>query len=335
MGVTRRIIFPALRIVIWGVIAAALVKMAFAGSSVIEAEDPLQPGAVITEPQVEATTATITNTVTVAGSVTSDPATPVRATMAGMVSAVLSADGPVAAGAPLIEIRLETPIEPTITTNPETGEQTVVEHRPKVTKQTVTAAIAGTLRLTVLKDQIVSVGDEIGSISPGTLSVTGTLTPDQQYRLISAPTEAEVTLKGGPAPFTCTNLRIGAAAADATPPPPDDAGQQESGTVTCSIPAEVIAFPGLGADISITNGTAEDAVVVPVTAVQGSVQNGNVWVVLPDGGNEERAVILGLTDGEFVQILEGLAAGDMILEFVPVGDGPVTDPYGCDPVMGC
>lgn len=333
MGVTRRIIFPALRILIWGVIAAALVKMAFAGSSVIEAEDPLQPGAVITEPQVEATTATITNTVTVTGSVISDPATPVRATMAGMVSAVLAADGPVAAGAPLIEIRLETPVEPTIKTNPETGEQSVVEHRPKVTKQTVTAAIAGTLRLTVLKDQLVSVGDEIGSIAPGTLSVTGTLTPDQQYRLISAPTEAEVTLKGGPAPFTCTGLRIGATAS--TDPPPDDAGQQASGAVTCSIPAEVIAFPGLGADISITNGTAEDAVVVPVTAVQGSVQNGNVWVVLPDGDNEERAVTLGLTDGEFVQIIEGLAAGDLILEFVPVGDGPVVDPYGCDPVMGC
>ena len=333
MGVTRRIIFPALRILIWGVIAAALVKMAFAGSSVIEAEDPLQPGAVITEPQVEATTATITNTVTVTGSVISDPATPVRATMAGMVSAVHAADGPVAAGTPLIEIRLETPVEPTITTNPETGEQTVVEHRPKVTKQTVTAAIAGTLRLTVLKDQLVSVGDEIGSISPGTLSVTGTLTPDQQYRLISAPAEAEVTLKGGPAPFTCTGLRIGAAAS--ADPPPDDAGQQASGTVTCSIPAEVIAFPGLGADISITNGTAEDAVVVPVTAVQGSVQNGNVWVVLPDGGNEERAVTLGLTDGELVQIIDGLAAGDLILEFVPVGDGQVIDPFGCDPVLGC
>jgi hypothetical protein len=334
MGVTRRIIFPALRILIWAVIAAALVKLAFAGSSVIEAEDPLQPGAVITEPHVEATTATITNTVTVAGSVISDPATPVRATMAGMVSAVLSADGPVAAGAPLIEIRLETPVEPTVTTNPETGEQTVVEHRPKITKQTVTAAIAGTLRLTVLKDQLVSVGDAIGSISPGTLSVTGTLTPDQQYRLISAPTEAEVALKGGPAPFVCTNLRIGAAAGSPDPPI-EDAGQQASGTVTCSIPAEVIAFPGLGADISITNGTAEDAVVVPVTAVQGSVQNGNVWIVLPDGGNEEQAVTLGLTDGEMVQIVEGLAAGDVILEFVPVGDGPVTDPYGCDPELGC
>ena len=41
-----------------------------------------------------------------------------------------------------------------------------------------------------------SVGDPIGSVSPGTLSVTGTLTPDQQYRLITAPAEAEVTLKG-------------------------------------------------------------------------------------------------------------------------------------------
>jgi len=86
------------------------------------------------------------------------------------------------------------------------------------------------------------------------------------------------------------------------------------------VPEGVTAFPGLGADLEIVNGTAADALVVPVTAVQGSVQDGNVWVVLPDGGSERRAVTLGLTDGENVQVTAGLSAGDTILEFVPVGD---------------
>lgn len=325
MGVTRRIIFPTIRLILWAVIALALVKMAFSGADLSQANDSLVPSAQVNEMHAEVSTATITNSVTVQGSVVSDPATPVKATMAGTVSKLLAAHGQqVEVDTPILEILLETPVEPTITTNPETGEQTVKENKPKVKRETVKAATAGTLTLTALKDQIVSVGDAIGSVAPGTLSVSGTLTPEQQYRLLGAPTEAQVTLKGGPAPFTCTGLKIGAAAqagAGANQSGSDDGGQAAAtGAITCAVPAGVTAFPGLGADLEVVNGTAADAIVVPVTAVQGSVQEGNVWVVLPDGGSEKRAVKLGLTDGENVQITEGLAAGDKVLEFVPVGD---------------
>ena len=62
------------------------------------------------------------------------------------------------------------------------------------------------------------------------------------------------------------------------------------------------------------------ALVVPVTSVQGSVQTGNVWVVAADGTQEKRSVGLGLTDGEIVQITEGLVEGDQVLQFIPIGD---------------
>lgn len=324
MGVTRRIIFPTIRLILWAVIALALVKMAFSGADMSQADDSLVPTAQIAEMHAEVGTATITNSVTVQASVVADPSTPVKATMAGAVSKVLAADGQqVAVDTPLLEILLETPVEPTITTNPETGEQTVTENKPKIKRETVKAGVAGALTLTALKDQIVSVGDVVGSIAPGTLSVSGTLTPEQQYRLIGAPSEAQVTLKGGPAPFTCAGLRIGAAAptgADAGQPGDGGGQAAATGAISCAVPEGVTAFPGLGADLEIVNGTAADALVVPVTAVQGSVQDGNVWVVLPDGGSERRAVTLGLTDGENVQVTAGLSAGDTILEFVPVGD---------------
>lgn len=338
MGVTRRIVFPAIRIVLWAVIAVALAKIAFAGADrVTAAEDPLQPSAEVTEPQVQVTTGTITNAVTVSASVVADPPKPVRATLAGAVHRLLAEDGQaVAADTPVLELRSETPVDPTVTTDPETGMQTVTENKPKVTRQTVLAGTAGTLRLSVLKDQVVSVGDSVGTVTPGTLSVQGTLTPDQQYRLIDAPGEAAVTLKGGPAPFTCTGLRIGAAAQDdpAADPQAEGATVSSSGTVTCAVPGDVTAFPGLGADIEIVNGTAEGALVVPVTAVQGSVQNGNVWVVGGDGASEQRAVTLGLTDGKQVQIAEGLAEGDTVLEYAPVAsltDVDCTDPATADP----
>jgi len=337
VGVTRRIVFPAIRIVLWAVIAVALAKIAFAGADrVSAAEDPLQPSAQVTEPQVQVATGTVTNAVTVSASVVADPAKPVRATLAGTVHRLLAEDGQaVAADTPVLELRSETPVDPTVATDPETGMQTVTENKPKVTRQTVLAGTPGTLRLSVLKDQVVAVGDSVGTVTPGTLSVQGTLTPDQQYRLVNAPGEATVTLKGGPAPFTCTGLRIGAAAQDepADPQAPD-AGTTTSGTVSCAVPAEVTAFPGLGADIEIVNGTAEGALVVPVTAVQGSVQNGNVWVVGADGASEQRAVVLGLTDGKQVQITEGLAEGDTVLEYAPVSsltDVDCTDPATADP----
>lgn len=321
MGVTRRIIFPTIRLILWAVIAAALVKIAFAGADVSTVDTSLQPTGAVVEPTVEVSTATVTNAVTVQASVTADPAVVVRATLAGTVSKLLAADGAVvAAGTPVLEIRQETPQDPIVRTDPTTGEQTTTERRPKVTVETVKAPVAGTLTLPTLKDQVVSVGDEVGKVAPGTLSVTGTLTPDQQYRLVGAPTQAAVTLTGGPAPFECTGLRVGAAPTSETQQV-SDGTTPSSGSVTCAIPAGVTAFPGLGATIEITNGTAADAVVVPIAAVQGTVQAGNVWVVAADGTNEKRAVALGLTDGKNVQVTEGLVAGDTILEFIPVPGG--------------
>jgi multidrug efflux pump subunit AcrA (membrane-fusion protein) len=340
VGVTRRIIFPTIRIILWAVIAAALVVLAFGSADkAATATDPLQPTAQITEPEVQVSTGTVTNTVTVSASVIADPARSVRATAAGEVSRLLAADGQaVAADTPVLEIRSETPVDPTVTTDPETGMQTTTENKPKITKTTVVAGSAGVLSLSTLKDQVVAVGDTIAKVTPGTLSVQGTLTPDQQYRLINAPTEGQVTLKGGPAPFTCTGLRIGAVDATSTDADPgaEGAGTASSGTLTCAIPAGVTAFAGLGADISIVNGNADGALLLPVTAVQGSVQNGKVWVVGADGGTEERAVTLGLTDGENVQIVEGVTEGETVLQYIPVVSNAkvdCTDPASSDPAV--
>jgi len=342
--VVRRYVFPALRIVIWAVIAVALVRIAFAGADVSTEATGVEPTGRVVEPTVAAATATITNAVTVRASVVADPAVPVRATLAGTVSKLLVADGQrVEVGTPVLEVRQETPQEPVTRTDPTTGETTVTERRPKVVVEQVKAAVAGTLSLPTLKDQVVAVGDTVGQVTPGTLSVSGSLSPDQQYRLVGAPAEAQVTLKGGPAPFTCTGLRIGAAAQPAGDPDPAAAGGASdattSGTVTCALPGEVTAFPGLGADLQIVNGTAADAVVVPVSAVQGTVQRGNVWVVADadDAEPEQRAVGLGLTDGEVVQVTEGLAVGDLVLQFVPVpadeGEADCEDPMTADPMV--
>jgi multidrug efflux pump subunit AcrA (membrane-fusion protein) len=197
---------------------------------------------------------------------------------------------------------------------------------------TVPAPAAGTLAtLDVLVDQVVAVGDSVGTISPGTLSVTATLSQADQFRLLAPPATAEVEVEGGPAPFTCTGLTLGAAASDSgTSTPGDGAVPQAPSTggttARCQVPAGTTVFPGMGATVRVAAGEAADVLVVPVTAVQGSVQQGNVWVVGADGAQEERAVTLGLTDGEQVEVREGLTEGEQVLQFVPVPDDTVQDP---------
>ena len=341
MSVVRTVVFPALRLLVWAVIAAALVVLAFRGGSPDRgvAAGPGAPTLELSSPPVPVVRGTVSNTVSVTGTVVADPAVPVKATAAGTVRRLLVAQGAaVTAGQALLEIRYEVELDPVVGKDAD-GNPTSTPRPPQVRTATVPAPAAGTLgTLDVLVDQIVAVGDKVGEISPGTLSVTATLTQAEQFRLLALPSTAEVEVQGGPAPFTCTGLSLGAAPASgdgdengAVVPPP--AGGGGGTTARCAVPAGVTVFAGMGATVRVQAGTAENVLVVPVTAVQGSVQTGNVWVVAGDGTEEMRAVTLGLSDGDQIEVREGLAEGEQVLQFVPVPDDtPVQDPMPGGPV---
>jgi membrane fusion protein, multidrug efflux system len=341
MPVVRTIVFPALRLLVWAVIAVALAVLAFRGGSTDPG--PSGPGAPTLElasPAVPVARGTVTNTVTVQGTVVADAAVDVKATAAGTVRRILvKAGSPVTAGQALLEVRSEEERPPVTGKDPD-GNPTSTPQAPRVRTVTVTAPAAGTLTsVDVLVDQIVAVGDKIGAISPGTLSVTATLTQGDQFRLLAPPATAEVEVQGGPAPFTCTGLALGAPASTGEDPPADGGGVPAPAggggtTARCSVPAGVTVFAGMGATVRVQAGVAENVLVVPVTAVQGTVQQGNVWLIGADGAQEERAVTLGLTDGEQVEVRDGLAEGDQVLQFVPVPDDTPVDPMTGQPMMG-
>lgn len=212
----------------------------------------------------------------------------------------------------------------------------MIEQPDKITRATVYAPAAGTVSFSVIKDQETSVGMVVASVRPGTYSALGTITASQQYHLASAPTSALLTVDGGPAPFECSGLTIGAkevTTAEGTDAQavPADATSVE---VRCPVPVEQKVFPGLPVTIGIDAGSATNVLTVPVTAVEGSVSTGNVWVVTdptnPEAA-EERPVTLGINDGTSVEITEGLSEGEEILMFVP---GRVTlrtgEPGTCD-----
>ena len=345
MGIARTWVFPILRILLVAILAVALVKLAFFPDRPADAA-PAQPTGEIVEPRTVASLGTITNDVVVKATVMADAAVPMKATAAGTVNKILVAQGAtVAQGDVIFDVKV--PIE----RDPADSVDAEGKPKPAIYRYVdVTAPAAGTLSsLSVIAGQEVTIGATAGTIAPPTFSVSGTLEPAQQYRLLNRPSDATVTITGGPAAFTCTNLRITTPLAGSTGSDSSSgsggAGSGTSGgatasgtTATCTVPSEVTVFSGLAAELTIAGGRAENVLVVPTTAVRGAAQSGTVWVSNADGTTVERPVALGLTDGTQVQVTEGLTEGEEILEFAPGAmavpdDGCMMNPDGsmyCD-----
>lgn len=316
MSIARKWVFPILRIVVFAVIAAALVKLAFFADPV--QEDSEVPTGQIVEPQVPVTRGTIQNDVQLSGTVSADPATAVKATFGGTVREVLISQGAsVAPDTPIAVVR---------------AELVNANGTPYTKTQTLVAGASGILSsFTLLVGQAIAIGDTIGQVAPQTFSVTATISPEQLYRLTQQPTEAQVAVQGGPAPFTCTGLTV-------ITPLPGSGGGDGGGTggdggstttVRCAVPADVRVFSGLVAELTIAGGIAEDVLTVPLTAVMGAADTGIAYVIGADGEQEERPVTLGLNDGVNVEVVDGLEEGELVLQFVPgASAGDPNDPLG-------
>lgn len=316
MNVLRRWVWPGLKFLVFAAIAVALVRLAFFAATPPEADTV--PTGQITDPVVTVATGDISNDVEAKGTIRSVASTPVRATVAGAVNRVFVANGThVEQGAAVIDVRVETPVEGVA----EDGSALP----PKVTFSTVTAAAAGTVSgLDLVEKQPVEIGTVVARVAPESYRASATLQAAQLYRLVDRPSEATVTVKDGPAPFTCTNLSLtsapsGDGAAD------DDASQDGSASdastggtqLECDVPGDVTVFPGLEVTMAVPAGKAEGVLTLPTTAVQGTAQRGIVTVVGKSGDREQREVELGITDGEQVEVKTGLAEGDEVLQFVP------------------
>ena len=325
MSVTRTWVFPIIRLLIFAAIAAALVKFAFFPDPMTEPITQELPTGSVVEPEVAAMVGTVRNDVVLDGTVNADAAVPIRATLAGEVrKTMVSAGQRVDAGSDILQIRGVN----------EDGTPRWV---------TVKAPVAGTVSsFDILVGQTMTVGETVGQVAPPTFNVTAALAPEQQYRLTTQPTDAVITVTGGPAPFTCTGLTITTPLAGANSAPggggtdpstPDTA--PSTTTVRCAIPAEVRVFAGLTGKVTLAGGVAENVLVIPTTAVEGGGGSGIVYLTADGSEAEKREVTLGLSDGTTVEVVSGLAQGDTVLQFVPgartdtgAGDGPATSGAG-------
>lgn len=285
MLVWRRWVFPILMVLVFGVIAAGLTKIAFFPDPPLP---PPAPSAAIADPVVEVGRGDVANALTLEGTIARDEAYAVRSTQNGEIDEVYVSDGEsVAAGQVLLTIRYE-----------------------QWWYEDIVAPEAGDVsELSAMEGQAVTLGADLAKLTPARFHVHGDIRPAQLYRLVGAPAEGTVTIADGPAPFTCTDLAT-AVSSDGTT------------SVRCAVPADQVVFAGLPVTLEVAIGTASDALVVPLTAVKGGARSGVVWADDGTGGFTERTVTLGVDDGAQVEVIDGLAEGDRIRQFVPGATEP-------------
>ncbi|MEH3089195.1 MAG: efflux RND transporter periplasmic adaptor subunit [Microbacterium arborescens] len=289
MVIWRRWIFPILLLIVCGVVAAALVKLAFFPDAV---SARAEPGAEISLPTVAVERGAVTDALEITGTVARDEAVTIRSTVDGTVTEVQVAEGQsVEAGQVMYLVKQFDPVRTIEVTAPEAGDL---------------------LEFPIVKGQTTAIGGEVASLSPARFHVLGPVDPVLLYRLIDAPTEAQVSIQGGPAPFTCTGMRVQVA-------------QDGTTSVACAIPTDQRVFAGLQATLDVQVGAASDVLTIPTTAVAGGAGSGTVWID-SDGEVTERAVELGVTDGSIVEVRSGLDEGETVRQFAPgrtSGDEPI------------
>jgi len=83
-------------------------------------------------------------------------------------------------------------------------------------------------------------------------------------------------------------------------------------TISLTIPADAGVMVGMSATADIIIEQSQDTLLVPERAV-GRDEDGNTVVWVSVGGElEQRAVVIGVSDGFQTEILEGLSEGDMV-----------------------
>lgn len=291
MLVWKRWVFPILLLILVAAIAVALVRLAFFSDTASNSEST--PGSEVVSPTVIAENHTIVNELALRGTVARDSDVSIRSHITGTITAVhVGVGSAVAAGQPLATVKQDYPVASFDILAPEAG--TITEFTP----------VAG---------QPISIGDAPAKLSPNRFHVLATVEPVQLYRLIGAPSEAKVTITGGPAPFVCNGLST-------------EVSTEGTASVRCNIPVDQVVFPGLPVQLDVAVGIAEDTLAIPATAVKGGSGSGIVWIPSADGGDPtERKVALGVSDGTLVQVLEGLEAGEQVLQFVPGAAAPVEE----------
>lgn len=309
----------------WIIIGAALVLalgLVGAGSLLVsriggpDAEDLLaqEPALDVSGVPVEVEMGEISSLLVLAATVRAEPGEQVKARNGGTVAHLWVGEGAeVDKGAPIVNVK--TPDTSAAAT--EDGDEA-----PATTEVTLYAPADG--RVSGLEDVLVGdvlePGAVVATVSPDGFRAVAPISPNDLYRFYEDPQDIMLQIDKGPPAAPCEFLSLDTSGVGADT---DSGGDGEGGggggaELVCRVPDDLEVFEGVQGKMSISTGTAENVLVVPVTAVRGNAESGEVVVVAADGTEETREVGLGVSDGSFIEVTAGLSVGDMVLDPVPL-----------------
>lgn len=151
------------------------------------------------------------------------------------------------------------------------------------------------------------------------------VSPTDMYRVYGKPVSAHASLTGGASGVACAV--VPAAGSTGGPPagadpaggsPPGAGSTSGSGQgALCLLTHHTVAYAGAPAKVGLTTTSVKNALVLPLTAVAGSRQSGQVTVIGPHGHRSRHQVSLGITDGTYIQITGGLTPGEHVAPQAP------------------
>jgi hypothetical protein len=177
------------------------------------------------------------------------------------------------------------------------------------------------------------------------------------YRISGSAKSVQGQIKNGPGPFACKPLGTIAALPAGTipePPPPSPSpgatgepagapeqpagggeGSEPTGLrLVCTAAKGIKLINGAAVTLEMVTDKATDVLVLPVEAIAGTQGKGKVDLVGPDRVRKTVDVVLGLTDGKFVEIKKGLTGNETVaipgpnLPAAPPGENPEDQPSG-------
>ena len=356
MDAIRRYVFPVIWMLILGLIALALVKMAFFPAGAQGAgEDPLTPTAEFDQYALTAVEpGDLSSQLVLAAMVQPDPGTALKATTEGEIVKIWRHAGDaVDSGQRVLQVRF--PVEPDVIDVPAVSEGTSGDGtsgegdgaaappaapQPAATEYryvNLVATAGGVLTgMEVAEGDSLAKGDQVATISPGTYSIVADLTPEQQLSLLDQELKATAVLPSSPDPVSCTAPAITEDSEveepEAAAPQIDPFTGEEIGTgggevsaaqLVCPVPDGARVVPGLSVEVTVDLGTRKGVLTVPTTAVVGEGTAGTVYSLDETTGEPTAIdVVLGMRGDGSVEVTEGLTEGQEILEFAPGVDNP-------------
>ncbi|MGY5766526.1 HlyD family efflux transporter periplasmic adaptor subunit [Brachybacterium sp. DNPG3] len=233
MEALRRYVFPVIWMLIIGVIALSVARMAFFSDAEASEENPVTPGgSVDLYATVAADTGDISSSLSLDATVSADAGTAVTSKSTGTITKIWVADGDtIGSGDRILQVRVVVEPEPVAAPEIGEGEGEDADGTGDGTGSTGSTGTSGTtgttdapveyryLNLTaprggIVRDLAVKEWEDIAedaavaTISPGTFSVVAALTPEQQLSLLDVDIQATVQIPALDAPVACRSVAV-------------------------------------------------------------------------------------------------------------------------------